>query len=119
MSVAIPQAHDSAGYVTPNVLVRELRITKKEFAGAVGLSHDAIVRKERLHSVATQQRLRQVTEILRRIEPWAGSLSAAWSWYRSYPIAPLGGLTAEELVARGRADDLRAYLTHIAEGGYA
>ncbi len=119
MSVAITQAHDDAGYVTPDERVSNLHITKKEFAGAVGLSHDAIVRKERLHSVVTQQRLRQVTEVLLRIEPWAGSLGAAWSWYRSYPISPLGGLTAEELVARGRADDLRTYLTHIAEGGYA
>lgn len=110
---------DTEGYIAADALVDELHITKREFAIAVGLSHSAIIRKDRLHALPTQQRLRQTIEILTRIAPWAGSISAAWSWYRTYPIAPLGDLTAEELVSHGRANDVRAYLSHIAEGGYA
>ncbi|MDN3517224.1 XRE family transcriptional regulator [Aquisalimonas lutea] len=110
---------DEGGYVMADKLVSELHITKTELAGAIGLSRAALTRRDRLGSVATQQRLRQVTEILTRIEPWAGSLGAAWAWYRSYPIPPLGNLTAEELVVAGRAGEVHDYLAHIAEGGYA
>ena len=92
---------DTEGYIAADALVDELHITKREFAIAVGLSHSAIIRKDRLHALPTQQRLRQTIEILTRIAPWAGSISAAWSWYRTYPIAPLGDLTAEELVSHG------------------
>lgn len=119
MSLEINSAVDHEGFIIADALLDELHITKREFAHAIGLSHNAIIRKDRLHAVSTQQRLRQTMEILKRIEPWAGSISAAWSWYRTYPIAPLGDFTAEELVSHGRADDVRAYLSHIAEGGYA
>lgn len=119
MSLKLNSVVNSEGFIIADALLEELHITKREFANAIGLSHSAIIRKDRLHAVATQQRLRQTMEILKRIEPWAGSISAAWSWYRTYAIAPLGDLTAEELVSHGRADDVRAYLSHIAEGGYA
>lgn len=119
MTVDIRETVDREGFIAADVLLDELHITKREFARAIGLSHSAIIRKDRLHAVSTQQRIRQAMEILKRIEPWAGSISGAWSWYRTYPIAPLGDLTAEELVSRGRADDVRTYLSHIAEGGYA
>ena len=119
MNTDLHEIFDKSGFITADALVERLHITKKELASAIGLSRDAIMRRDRLRAVVTQQRLRQTTEILQRISPWAGSLSAAWSWYRSYPIASLGGLTAEELVADGRADDVRAYLSHIAQGGYA
>jgi hypothetical protein len=119
MSVELQDLIEPDGYIVPDALVNELHITQKEFAHAIGLRQDAIIRKRRRQSVATQQRLRQAVEILTRIEPWAGTLSVAWSWYRSYPIAPLGGLTAEELVSHGRANEVSEYLSHIAEVGYA
>lgn len=119
MNLELNDVIEPQGFIAPEALVAKLHITKKEFALAIGLSQDAIIRKDRRESVATQQRLRQAMEILKRIEPWAGSISAAWSWYRTYPIAPLGGLTAEELLTQGRANEVREYLSHIAEGGYA
>lgn len=118
MSFEFNDVIDLRGYIVPDVLAEKLHITKKEFAVAVGIRHEALLSKRRRESVTTQQRLCQAVEILKRIEPWAGSLSAAWSWYRSYPIAPLGSLTAEELVPRGRGHEVREYLSHIAEGGY-
>ncbi|NYT72784.1 hypothetical protein HZU72_10125 [Halomonas sp. QX-2] len=57
--------------------------------------------------------------ILDLVEPWAGSRTAAWAWYRTYTISALGGLTAEQLIMRGRANDVIAYLTHIRQGGHA
>ncbi len=57
--------------------------------------------------------------ILDRVEPWAGSREAAEAWYRAYHIAALGGLTAEHLVADGRAAEVLRYLEHIREGGFS
>lgn len=57
--------------------------------------------------------------ILPRIETWAGSREAARRWYRETPIPALGGLTAEQLAARGRVDEVLSYLEHIGQGGYA
>lgn len=119
MSLDLNDVTDLRGYIVPEPLAEKLHITSEEFAIAVGIRHEALISKRRRESVATQQRLRQLLEILKRIEPWAGSLSAAWSWYRAYPITPLGGLTAEELVSHDRADEVREYLLHIAEGGHA
>lgn len=60
-----------------------------------------------------------IQDILIQIEPWAGSRAAAWAWYQTYPIAALGGLTVEQLITRGKADEVTAYLAHIHQGGYA
>ncbi|MFG6160647.1 XRE family transcriptional regulator [Halomonas sp. 1390] len=109
----------SIEHIVPDILVDELHITKEEFAAALGLRCESTIHKHHLKSAVAQQRLYQVIEILKHIEPWAGSLGAAWSWYRSYPISPLGGLTAEELLTQGRASEVHAYLDHIAEAGYA
>ncbi len=58
-------------------------------------------------------------EILERIETWAGSRIKAEAWYRSHPITSLDGLTAEQLVDQGRTEDLKEYLDHIENGGFA
>ncbi|QIT55887.1 XRE family transcriptional regulator [Aquisalimonas sp. 2447] len=110
---------DEHGNVVAERLAQALQITEAELAVATGLPRDAVTSPDGLRSLAAQQRLRQVTDLLTRIESWAGALGAAWAWYRSYPIPPLGHLTAEALVAAGRADEVRAYFTHISEGGYA
>lgn len=57
--------------------------------------------------------------ILPRIEAWAGSREAACRWYREKPIPSLGGLTAQQLVARGKMADVLSYIEHIDQGGYA
>jgi hypothetical protein len=46
----------------------------------------------------------EAKDIIRRAQPWAGSESAAWAWYRTTEIPSLGKLTAEDLVSRGRGD---------------
>ncbi len=66
-----------------------------------------------------EEREKLTQTILDLVEPWAGSRTAAWTWYRTYTISALGGLTAEQLIMRGRVNDVIAYLTHIRQGGYA
>ena len=110
---------DTDGFIIADRLVQELHITKVALARAVGLSPEAVTKKTRVRSISTQSRLRDTVEILLRVQPWAGSTGAAWAWYRSQPIPSLGDLTAEQLVTRGEAEGVRAYLDRIGEGGYA
>lgn len=107
------------GLISPDSMVEAFKITKRELASAVGLGVDSLTRAERIRSPKVQARLREATQILSRVQPWAGSEGAAWAWYRSTTIPSLGDLTPEQLVSRGRGDDVRTYLTHLVNGGYA
>ncbi|MGP9666369.1 hypothetical protein ACT3TY_17335 [Halomonas sp. AOP22-C1-8] len=66
-----------------------------------------------------RDRQEQIQTILEKVEPWSGSRDAAEAWYRNHSIAALGNLTAADLVAQGRANDVLTYLAHIEENGYA
>ena len=107
------------GGVSADRLSTVLHITKSELALAAGLSRDAVSKTARRSSVATQSRLRDMSEIINRVIPWAGSELAAYAWYRSQPLPSFGDATAEELVRQGRAESVRAYLGRIAAGGFA
>ena len=96
-----------------------MHITKSELALAAGLSRDAVSKAARSGSVVTQARLREVSEIINRVIPWAGSELAAYAWYRSQPLPSFGDATAEELVRQGLGEKVRAYLGRIAAGGFA
>ena len=60
-----------------------------------------------------------MSEILRRITPWAGGPGQALAWYRSEPLPEFGGRTAESLVKSGKAAVVRDFLDHVALGGFA
>lgn len=105
--------------VSPDRLSAALHITKSELALAAGLSRDAVSKAARSNSVVTQARLREMSEIINRVIPWAGSELAAYAWYRSQPLPSFGDATAEELVRQGLGEKVRAYLGRIAAGGFA
>lgn len=105
--------------VSPDRLSAALHITKSELAVAAGLSRDAVSKSARSESHATQARLREMSEIINRVIPWAGSELAAYAWYRSQPLPSFGDATAEELVRQGQGERVRAYLGRIAAGGFA
>ena len=72
-----------------------LRTTKAEIADTLGLAQDAFSRRSRLGAKKTQMRLRQMLEILHRVEQAAGSPLAAYAWFRAEPwltfSAQIGG----------------------------
>jgi hypothetical protein len=109
----------AGGSFSPDLIAALLRTTKEEVAATAGLSRDAVARRARVGSPATQTRLRELVEILARIEPWAGSALAAYAWYRSQPLPGFAGRTAEMLVREGHAAAVRAYLDEVALGGFA
>lgn len=107
------------GIVAPDRLAAHLHLTKAELAQAAGLSRDAVSKTARLHSGNTQARLRDLVEIINRVQPWAGSVQQAFAWYRAQPLPSFGDQTAEDLVREGRAEAVKRYLSRVALGGFA
>ena len=67
----------------------------------------------------THVRLRQMLEILSRVEEQTGSLLAAYGWFRAEPLPGFGGATPDSLLREGKVDQVHAYLDRVVAGGYA
>ncbi len=104
------------GLFVPALIARALRTTQDEVAQTVGLGRDALARAERVQSPKTQKRLREMVEILNRVEPRFGSALLAYAWYRSQPLAGFAGLTAMHLVREGRAAEVMDYIDAVDAG---
>lgn len=104
---------------SPTLVADALRTTKSEIASTLGLGRDAITRASRVQARETQIRLREMLEILDRVDAVTGSPLAAYAWFRSEPLPGFGGATPGLLVREGRAHQVHAYLDRIMAGGYA
>ncbi len=104
---------------SPTLVADALRTTKSEIAGTLGLGKDAFARASRIRARKTQVRLRQMLEILNRVEAVTGSPLAAYAWFRAEPLPGFGGATPDQIVREGKAEQVHAYLDRIMAGGYA
>ena len=104
---------------SPTLIAGALRTTKSEIARTLGLGREAFSRASRIRTRKTQTRLREMVEILNRVEAQTGSPLAAYAWFRSEPLPGFGALTPDQLVREGKAADVHAYLDRIMAGGYA
>ena len=105
---------------SPTLIAGALRTTKAEIAGTLGLSQDALSRITRIRARKTQARLREMVEILRRVEDYTGcSALVAYAWFRSEALPGFAGLTPDRLVREGKASYVHAHLDRIMAGGYA
>ncbi|WP_370677678.1 hypothetical protein [Pleomorphomonas sp. PLEO] len=93
--------------------------TKDEVARSAGLGRDAVLRIDRLRSDKTQRRLREMVEIVNKVEPRFGSALIAYAWYRSEPLAGFGGATAMALTQQGRAGEVLDYIDAVDAGVFA
>lgn len=107
------------GLFAPRKIADALRTTSEEVARTIGLGKDAVQRRDRVGSDKTQRRLREMVEIINKVEPRFGSAIMAYAWYRSQPLAGFSGLTAMQLVQRGRAHDVLDYIDAVDAGVYA
>jgi hypothetical protein len=107
------------GQFSPSRVATALRTTREEVAATVGLGRDAVVRSDRIASPRTQKRLREMVEILNRVEPRFGSPLIAYAWFRSEPLAGFDGQTAMHLVRAGRAGDVMDYIDAVDAGVHA
>jgi hypothetical protein len=94
-------------------------MTKASLAETLGFANDTLQRFSRASAPKTQQRLREMLEILTRVEPWAGGMPQALGWYRGQGIPALGDQTAEALVKSDQAVLVRRYLDGLAAGSFA
>lgn len=107
------------GLFAPRKIADALLTTSEEIARTAGLGKDAIQRKDRLRSDKTQRRLREMIEIVNKVEPRFGSALMAYAWYRSEPLPGFSGQTAMQLVKSGRANDVLDYIDAVDAGVYA
>jgi hypothetical protein len=107
------------GFFAPRKIAEALRTTSEEVARTAGLGRDAVQRKDRVRSDRTQKRLREMVEILNKVEPRFGSALMAYAWYRSEPLPGFAGQTAMQLVRSGRADEVLDYIDAIDAGVHA
>ena len=105
---------------SPARIAGVLRTTKTEIAGTLGLGQDALSRTSRVQARKTQTRLREMVEILRRVEAYTGaSPLVAYAWFRSEVLPGFAGKTPDQLVREGKAGYVHAYLDRIMAGGHA
>ncbi len=107
------------GLFAPRKIADALRTTSEEVARTAGLGRDAILRKDRVRSDKTQRRLREMIEIINKVEPRFGSALMAYAWYRSEPLAGFSGQTAMQLVLAGRANEVLDYIDAVDAGVHA
>ncbi len=107
------------GFFAPSKIAKELRTTSEDVAQSAGLGRDAVQRKERLRSDKTQRRLREMIEIINKVEPRFGSALMAYAWYRSEPLPGFSGQTAMQLVLNGQAHDVLELIDAVDAGVHA
>ena len=107
------------GIFAPQKIATAFRTTSEEVARTIGLGKDAVQRKDRVRSDRTQRRLREMVEIVNKVEPRFGSALMAYAWYRSEPLPGFSGFTAMQLVREGRADEVLDYIDAVDAGVHA
>ena len=107
------------GLFAPRKIADAFRTTSDDVARSVGLGRDAVQRKDRVRSDKTQRKLREMVEVINKVEPRFGSALMAYAWYRSEPLAGFAGQTAMQLVKSGRADDVLDYIDAVDAGLHA
>ena len=107
------------GLFEPRKIAAILRTTSEELALTVGLGKDALQRRTRIQSDKTQRRLRELVEVLNKVQPRFGSELVAYAWYRSEPLSGFGGRTAMQLVQDGKAKLVLEYVDAVDAGVHA
>lgn len=107
------------GIFAPRRIAETLRTSSEDVARSVGLGRDALQRKDRVRSDRTQRRLREMVEVLNKVEPRFGSALLAYAWYRSEPLPGFSGRTAMQMVKDGRANDVLDYVDAVDAGVHA
>ncbi|MER9328632.1 antitoxin Xre/MbcA/ParS toxin-binding domain-containing protein [Mesorhizobium sp. M0488] len=107
------------GFFAPRKIADAFRTTSEEVARTAGLGKDAVQRKDRVRSDKTQRRLREMVEVINKIEPRFGSTLVAYAWYRSEPLSGFSGQTAMQLVRGGRVEEVLEYVDAVDAGVHA
>lgn len=107
------------GRFAPGRIAEALSTAREDVARSAGLGHAAVSRRERLASPRVKARLREMVEILHRVEPRFGSAVLAYAWYRSEPLAGFDGATPMALVGEARAHEVMATIDAVDADAHA
>lgn len=107
------------GQFEPRKIAEALRTSTEEVAQTVGLGKDAVQRRSRIGSDKTQRRLRELVEVLNKVEPRFGSGLIAYAWLRSEPLPGFDGRTAMQLVREGKAQQVLDYIDAVDAGVFS
>jgi uncharacterized protein (DUF2384 family) len=107
------------GLVVVDEVARSFGMSKGQLAQTIGVKPETLHRTKREAAPKTQERVREMLEIVARIADWAGGKEQAMAWYRAEPMPSFGHRTAESLVKEGKAVAVREYLDRVALGGFA
>jgi hypothetical protein len=110
---------EAGGSIDLDGVEAALGMTRAQIADTAGLARETLQKAGRRDGPKARARLREMLEIIQRVQGWAGGPAQAMAWYRAEPIPAFGGRTAEALVKGGDATAVRDYLDHVATGGYA
>jgi uncharacterized protein (DUF2384 family) len=110
---------DDNGVVVIDDVAEWFGMSKGQLAATVGVRPETFHRVKRVAAPKTQNRVKEMLEIVGRVADWAGGKDQAMAWYRAEPLPAFGGRTAESLVKEGKAAAVRDYLDHVAVGGFA
>ena len=75
--------------------------------------------KSHIGAWKTQLRLRQMLEILNRVDVELGSKLVAYALFQSGPLPGFAIQTPCQLLRDGNADMVHVYLDQVLDGGYA
>lgn len=107
------------GLFAPRKIAAALQTTSDDIARTVGLGRDAVQRRDRVRSDKVQRRLREMVEVINKVEPRFGSALMAYAWYRSEPLPGFSGMTAMRLVQGGRASEMLDTIDAVDAGVHA
>jgi uncharacterized protein (DUF2384 family) len=110
---------DDNGVIVIDDVAEWFGMSKGQLAATVGVRPETFHRVKRVAAPKTQNRVKEMLEIVGRVADWAGGKDQAMAWYRAEPLPAFGGRTAESLVKEGKAAAVRDYLDHVAVGGFA
>jgi hypothetical protein len=116
--MALAQYADG-GFFAPRKIAAAFGATSEDVARTAGLGRDAVQRVDRVRSDKTQRRLREMVEVINKVEPRFGSPLLAYAWYRSEPLAGFSGQSAMQLVREGRSDEVLDYIDAVDAGLHA
>ncbi len=112
-------AFSDQGLFDPRRIAKALLTTSEDLARSAGLGKDAMLREARVRNPKTQTRLRELVEVLNKVEDRFGSPLIAYAWFRSQPLPGFGGQTAMNLIQDGRGSDVLEYIDAVDAGIHA
>ena len=110
---------DVNGVLPPQLIAIKLHTSKSKLADTLDLSRESLSQFSGIYAPEMQARLREMMELLIRVDNETGSLPVANDWFRSESLPGIGGKIPNQLVREGNTNHVHSQLNRILSVGYA